>query len=372
MNFSDIKGQNHNNILNKNGAMNNEITKDNTSSTFIGKEDYSNRNNMLLFINNNNSSFLEKFELNEFISSGSSGYVFKGIYKHCKKPVAVKFLINGNKKENNDSKNRKSQKQEIEISKKFHNKNITEVYDYFKKDKISYLVLELGKYGDIGHFLKNLLKRKSLSETALVYFGKQILEGLKYMHGCKVAHMDIKPDNIILGLNLQAKITDFSISCSYSDFNPEDLVKFPFVGTGKYIAPEIINREHMKIKDTEKIDIYSFGVTLYYLFYGEYPYGLNGINSRNYKNISKNIKENKLEFPEKKSISNIGKDFLEKILDKDYNKRLNIKQALGHPWIQGAQIIIDEKEKIGNQECFLIQLITDNIKYFNEYIKKKK
>ena len=367
MNSNIVREQNNNNI-NKGGVILSDITKDCTSTSFIEIEDYSRKDNMVSFITNNHSAFWEQFNLDEYISSGSSGYVYKGRYKHYKKPIAIKFLINRIKKDKKESG--KTPTQEIAISKKFHNKNITEIYAYFKNDKINYSVLELGRYGDISHFLKESLKRKSFSETALAYFGKQILDGLQYIHRCKVAHMDIKPDNILLDSNLEIKITDFSVSCSYSEFHPEDLVRFPFVGTGKFIAPEVIDRTHMKIKDTEKIDIYSFGVTLYHLFYGEFPYGLNGLNSRDYENIIKNIKELKLEFPEKKKISKKGKDFLEKILEKDYIKRLNIKQALEHPWIQGVQIIFDEKEKIGNQECFLIKLITDNIQNFNKYIEK--
>jgi hypothetical protein len=43
--------------------------------------------------------------------------------------------------------------------------------------------------------------------------------------------------------------------------------------------------------------------------------------------------------------------------------------ALNHPWIKGAEIIEDEKEKTFCNESFLISLMTDNIKKFNDYIK---
>lgn len=222
------------------------------------------------------------------------------------------------------------------------------------------------------YFLKTLLKRATFSETSLNYFVKQILEGLSYIHRCKIVHMDIKPDNILIDGLLETKIIDFSVSCPYSKFNSEDLVKFPFVGTPKFMAPEVVNRTHMRIKEAEKIDIYSLGVTIYYLFYGKYPYKLYEVKSDNYDGIAKNLKNEKLEFSKDKKCSELLEDFLKKTLEKDHTKRLNIKQALNHPWIQGSKIIFDEKENINCLENFLIKIITDNIPEFNEYLKKGK
>ena len=146
------------------------------------------------------------------------------------------------------------------------------------------------------------------------------------------------------------------------------------------MSPEILSRKYIKIRDCEKIDVYSFGVCLYYLFFGEFPYNLNQVKSKDYSEIMKTIEEKKLEFPKDveasellkdSEASELLKDFFSKILEKDISKRFNIRQALNHPWIQGSSIIFDEKENLCNQESFLIKLITDNIPKFNEYIKKK-
>lgn len=346
-------------------------TREITSATDIDKDDYSNKNNMISLINKNDIGFFENFDLDEYINSGSIGYVYRATYKgKNRQQVAIKFLINKKRKENREKKENetKSINQEIAISKKLHNKNIIEIFAYTKKENIKYSVIEYVKYGDIEHFLNKLLKRAVLTETFLNYFSKQILDGLKYLHRTKIIHMDIKPGNILIDSNLDAKITDFSVSSSYSGFHPEDIVKFPFVGTGKYIAPEILSKSHMKIKEAEKIDIYSLGVTLYYLFYGDYPYKLRDVKNKEYENYLKNIQNEKLVFPEIRKISKLFKDFLTKILEKDYKKRLTIKEALNHPWIKGSQIIFDEKENLNNQESFLINLITDNIPKFNDYI----
>ena len=62
-------------------------------------------------------------------------------------------------------------------------------------------------------------------------------------------------------------------------------------------------------------------------------------------------------------------DFLTKLLEKNINKRININQALNHYWVKGAEILINEKEKIYNAGNFLSYLITDHIKAFDDYIQ---
>ena len=365
-------------IFNQNIKSCNSSTQETTSKTSFNENDKTNIFIFRPFINNLAPDFKDNFELLEYMNSGSVGVVYKGLYKKTKKNVAIKFMINqkqkykkeGKEKENEFLKNENlNYSQEIALSRKLHHKNTIEIYAYYKNPNIEYSVLEFAKHGDIEYFLKYLLKRNVLSETALNYFGKQILESLNYLHRCKIVHLDIKPGNILIDSNLIIKIIDFSVSCSYASFHPEDLVKFPFVGTGKFICPEIIDKTHMKIKEAEKIDIYSFGVTLFYLFYGEYPYKLKDVKSKDYNSILNHIKNENLIFPTGRKISNKFKDFLQKSLEKDYTKRLNIKEALNHPWMKGSQIIFDEKENTSCLENFLIQIITDNIKKFNDYIK---
>ena len=124
----------------------------------------------------------------------------------------------------------------------------------------------------------------------------------------------------------------------------------------------------MKIRFAEKIDIYSFGVTLYHLIFGIYPYNLNDINSKDYKEILERIQNEELQFPSDTKISEMLKDFFKGVLDKDYQKRFTIRQAQNHPWIQASKILEDEKLNTFCQENFLIKLITDNVPNFNKNI----
>ena len=336
------------------------------NSDFPEKNLLKNKNYMISTLKKKYPSFLEDFELEEYISSGSVGVVYSGKSKKAKKKqkLAFKFKIGNYKKDNSDN-------QEISILRKLHHKNVTEIYAFLKMNDncSSVCALEFAKNGDLENFKKNLLKRKVLSETILNYFTKQILDSLAYIHKCKIIHLDIKPGNILIDTNLNVKLTDFSVSCSYSEFHPEDIIKFPYVGTSKFMSPEIIGRTEMKIKEAEKVDLYSLGVTLYSLAFGEYPFDLNEVESKDYDNILKNINNKKLEFPKDRKVSNLFKDFLRGLLDKDYTKRFNIRKALNHPWIQASQVIFDEKENAYCPENFLINMVTDNIIKFNNIIK---
>jgi serine/threonine protein kinase len=370
-NLAENLAKDRNKLSNSNSSVSSAKTSPQTNQQ-IDEGNFKTKEELKVFLEQNYPQFFENFELSEYIASGSSGNVFKGIYKQNKKQVAIKVLKNRYNKEKKDKEKIISRiKQEMDISSKLHNINIMETYAYINKNEnCNFCVLEYGKNGDLENFMRHLLKRMIISETAVNYFGKQILEGLEYLHKrCKIVHMDIKPGNILIDAGLSAKIADFSVSCSYAHFEPENLVKFPFVGTGKFMPPEIIEKANMKIKESEKIDIYSLGVTLYCLFYGMYPYKLHEVKGKDYDKILDKIKNEKLEFPEGRKISSLFKDFLIKTLEKDYSKRINLREALNHPWIKASKAIFDEKENLGCLENFLIKLITDGIANFNELIK---
>ena len=371
-NLAENLAKDRNKLSNSNSSSVSSAKTSPQTNQQIDEGNFKTKEELKVFMEQNYPQFFENFELSEYIASGSSGNVFKGIYKQNKKQVAIKVLKNRYNKEKKDKEKILSRiKQEMDISSKLHNINIMETYAYINKNEnCNFCVLEYGKNGDLENFMRHLLRRMIISETAVNYFGKQILEGLEYLHKrCKIVHMDIKPGNILIDAGLSAKIADFSVSCSYAHFEPENLVKFPFVGTGKFMPPEIIEKANMKIKESEKIDIYSLGVTLYCLFYGMYPYKLHEVKGKDYDKILEKIKNEKLEFPEGRKISSLFKDFLIKTLEKDYSKRINLREALNHPWIKASKAIFDEKENLGCLENFLIKLITDGIANFNELIK---
>ncbi len=222
--------------------------------------------------------------------------------------------------------------------------------------------MEYSKFGNLRQFQRNFIKSYYMSESTLCYFSYLILKGLKYCHMSKIAHLDIKPQNIIIDDTLNLKLIDFSISIDYRDI--DKTIKLPYRGTKYYMAPEIINSEVIDVNDLEKVDLFSLGVMLYNFAFCSYPY--ESTEESNDEQIEEKmnifVDENKLQY------SKYFIHFLKKLLEKDIKKRINIRQAMEDYWINGAKILIEEKEKLNNANIFLSYLMFDYFHSFNQYI----
>ena len=301
---------------------------------------------------------LETFELKELIGSGSESHVYKSIIKKANKPVTMKIIYN--KKKHNKNKN------EIEIANKLKNNNIVKFFGMksFKDNMQDFdcIIMEYSKFGNLRQFQRNFIKSYYMSESTLCYFSYLILKGLKYCHMSKIAHLDIKPQNIIIDDTLNLKLIDFSISIDYRDIDKK--IKLPYRGTKYYMAPEIINSEVIDVNDLEKVDLFSLGVMLYNFAFCSYPY--ESTEESNDEQIEEKmnifVDENKLQY------SKYFINFLKKLLEKDIKKRINIRQAMEDYWINGAKILIEEKEKLNNANIFISYLMFDYFHSFNQYI----
>ena len=363
------------------------------------KEYYKSKSNLYNFLKNKNcSQFLENFELIDYINSGASGVVYKGCSnKNRNNTVCLKFLLNklevesrdtkfnnnngkeaksGEKRDNNNNNNNKNvlpKIEEIKIQQKLQHKNIAKYYDYCDLKEYGCIVMELADYGDLDYFKKKYIPRNYCPEAFLCYIAKQILDGLFYIHKLKIIHMDIKQQNILLDKNLDAKITDFSISLSYENIKDTDKIQLPVAGTSLYMSPEVLAKEHIDVEDASKIDMFSLGVMLYNLAFGDFPYKLNLSLKKNFSEILYRIKNNKLEIPEDKiksgKYSYLFIRFLKNILEKNIKNRMSVFDSLDDPWIKGTDLIIREKEKINDTTKFYTYITTDNFRSFNEYLK---
>mmetsp|Transcript_41582 Transcript_41582/g.36968 ORF Transcript_41582/g.36968 Transcript_41582/m.36968 type:complete len:316 (+) Transcript_41582:98-1045(+) len=132
-----------------------------------------------------------------------------------------------------------------------------------KLTTVSYIVMEYAPYGDLADFLMspNYPNDATLARTLF----HEIVEGVEYIHKKGIAHLDLKPENMLISEDFGIKITDFDAAI---DIEKDDSIG-P-VGTKNYRAPEIINKEDSV--DPFAADIFSLGVILFLLKASIFPY----------------------------------------------------------------------------------------------------
>lgn len=116
-----------------------------------------------------------------------------------------------------------------------------------------------------GPLLFDLCKQMgAMGEDVGRYFARQMLEQLEYMNNENIVHRDIKLENILVDQNMNLKLADFGFA---TNKNITQLNSFR--GTQSYMAPEI---RQGKVYDGRQTDIFSFGVVLFTLVVGYFPF----------------------------------------------------------------------------------------------------
>nr|XP_051194934.1 uncharacterized protein LOC127308217 isoform X1 [Lolium perenne] len=105
--------------------------------------------------------------------------------------------------------------------------------------------------------LRHYLKEKPQGNEWKTRYGmmKGICQGLQYLHKERINHLDLKPENVLLGAGMEPKITDFGLSRCFDEDHSRTFVKCT-AGTRGYIAPEMIEKGEISFKS----DIFSLGV----------------------------------------------------------------------------------------------------------------
>ncbi|XP_027905280.1 G-type lectin S-receptor-like serine/threonine-protein kinase At5g35370 [Vigna unguiculata] len=191
------------------------------------------------------------------IGSGGFGTVYKGVLPD-KSAVAVKKIVNIG------IQGKKDFCTEIAVIGNIHHVNLVKLKGFCAQGRHRLLVYEYMNRGSLDRNLFGgggpVLEWQERFEVAL-----GTARGLAYLHsGCeqKVIHCDIKPENILLQDQFQAKISDFGLSKLLS---PEQSGLFTTMrGTRGYLAPEWLTNSAI----TEKTDVYSFGMVLLELVSG--------------------------------------------------------------------------------------------------------
>ena len=150
--------------------------------------------------------------------------------------------------------------------------NIIHIIDVFDENSTSYYVMEYIEGGS----LENKLGTTGLSMSDATRYILQVAEALKYIHEQKIAHLDIKPSNIMLNGNDEIVLIDFGVSKQYDFSTGEQTSVFPVAFSSGYTPLEQYAPKGLK-DFSPKPDIYSLGATYFKLLTGITPPNAFGI-----------------------------------------------------------------------------------------------
>lgn len=154
---------------------------------------------------------------------------------------------------------------EIRALQSLNSSSVIQLYDYYIKPKYLFLFLEFCPKGSLEEYIK---KNGPMKDNQLLGMCKSILVGIEYIHSRRCAHSDLKPANILLDRTGKPKLADFGFSKIFPIEKPNTDQR---VGSLVFMAPEIF---HSSRYNPFPADIWSLGVTFYYLATGTYPWPL--------------------------------------------------------------------------------------------------
>jgi serine/threonine-protein kinase len=210
---------------------------------------------------------IDSYEVIKTLGEGGMGRVYQVYHPPTARVLAMKQVLRLSVKELIQRFER-----EIRIMRELEHKNTLRYIDSGVSDEGPYLVMELASHGNLDDQIE--AHQGFLSPTEAVAYVLEALDGLEFIHQRGIVHRDLKPANILLQKAADGrvipKIADFGLAKRYTESGGSLMTQLGVgIGSILYMPPE-------QIKDTRSVrepaDLYSMGVTLYYLLTGQYPY----------------------------------------------------------------------------------------------------
>ncbi len=206
------------------------------------------------------TTIADRYEIIEELGRGGMGNVYRVVDKKINEEMALKLLhpvIAAEKKTIERFKN------ELKLARKITHKNVCRMHDLNEEEGTPYITMEYVP----GEDLKSMIMMMGqLSAGRAVSIAKQICEGLAEAHRLGVVHRDLKPRNIMIDKEGNARIMDFGIARSLkAEGITDDGI---MVGTPEYMSPEQVKGEEAD----HRSDIYSFGIILFEMVTGKIPF----------------------------------------------------------------------------------------------------
>jgi serine/threonine protein kinase len=203
----------------------------------------------------------DRYELEELVGTGGMSSVYRAHDRLLDRKVALKVLHD---QYTDDEEYVERFRREARAVAALSHPNIVTVIDRGEHGGRQFIVFEYVA----GENLKQLINRRGPAPvTTALELGIQMARALSFAHQQGLVHRDVKPQNVLLNGEGEAKVTDFGIARSL-DVQHGMTQTGTVLGTSDYIAPEQAQGQRVD----EQTDVYSLGVVLYELLTNEVPF----------------------------------------------------------------------------------------------------
>jgi len=199
------------------------------------------------------------------LGQGTAGIVFRGFDPVLKRRVAVKVL-KGEKARSEQWI--KKILNEARAMAAINHPNVVKIHKISTHQGTPYIEMEFLTGGSVQMLVK---KHKRLPEAEALQIAIDCAKGLKAAYASGLIHRDVKPENILLTEDGDAKLLDFGVA----QFKVDDNKKTKVVGTPYYVAPEVVKQEAAD----HRADIYSLGCSLFFMLTGRPPFDAESVTA---------------------------------------------------------------------------------------------